>query len=112
MPLSGFALHHHNKNRKKHHKLFHFGKRNQKKIDRFAYVAGIAAPVFTVPQLLEIYIGQTSAGVSLITWSTYLLLSTYWSIYGIIHRQKPITVMYISQATIQIFIVTGIIVYR
>lgn len=112
MPINAFGLHHHHKKKRGIKRMFHFSRKWKKSIDRFAYAGGVAAPILTIPQLLEIWIGQSAAGVSLFTWGSYLILSIYWTAYGIIHRYKPIIVMYASQASIQIFIILGILLYK
>jgi uncharacterized protein with PQ loop repeat len=81
-------------------------------LERLAYVAAILTPIFAVPQLLEIWISRDVSGVSLATWIAFLALSTFWAIYSVVHRAKPLMVMYIPQVTLQVFIVYGIIIFR
>jgi uncharacterized protein with PQ loop repeat len=81
-------------------------------LERLAYVAGILTPIFAVPQLLEIWISRDVSGVSLPTWIAFLALSTFWAFYSVAHRVKPMMVMYIPQAALQVFIVYGIIIFR
>ena len=39
--------------------------------------------LMTVPQVLTIWIGQQAAGVSLLSWSAYLLSALLWFWFGI-----------------------------
>lgn len=114
MSLQAKILHHIHLRKRVHLKKQHYPskKRGIRTLDNLAYVAGVLTPVFTIPQFLEIWLQQNAAGVSFFTWASYLLLSIFWTIYGVVHKEKPIIVMYASQATIQIFIVYGIFLYR
>lgn len=115
MSFDGLGIHHRAK-RKRHDKLRRLfmldNSRVKKEVDRFAYISGVLTPLFAIPQLLEIWLGQTTEGVSTITWTAYIFISLFWTFYGIVHREKPIILMYASQAFVQVFIIWGIILYR
>lgn len=54
-------------------KILHFFHKNKPSlfkstIEKFAYIAGIASPVVTLPQVFQIWISRDSLGVSLVTW--------------------------------------------
>jgi uncharacterized protein with PQ loop repeat len=114
MTLQSKALHHLHLRKRIHQKKQAYPNKSRfiRSIDHVAYVAGILVPAFTIPQLLEIWIHKEAGGVSLLTWSSYLLFSLFWTVYGIVHREKPIILMYASQALLQIFIVWGILLFR
>ena len=57
-------------------------------IDRVVYAVSIAAPILTVPQVIDIYIGQNAAGVSALTWGAYMLFTIPWLAYGIVHKEN------------------------
>jgi len=80
-------------------------------MDRLIYIVGILGPVMSVPQLLDIWIGRSTAGVSLVTWGAFLLMSFFWLAYGIMHRDKPIILTYICWIAVESMIVFGIIIY-
>jgi uncharacterized protein with PQ loop repeat len=80
-------------------------------IEKLAYVAGIASPIATLPQLFQIWISQNASGISLITWVSYLLIVTIMTLYGIIHKEKPLIIMYSSLVIIDLLIIVGIIIY-
>ncbi len=60
-------------------------------IDWLVYVGGIiTGPVLTLPQLLKIWIGGSTAGVSLTTWSAFVIGSALWLAYGGAYPPTPI----------------------
>jgi uncharacterized protein with PQ loop repeat len=61
-------------------------------LDVAVYVVSIAGPIFTVPQIVDIYIGKDASGVSLITWGAYTLFSIPWIMYGFVHKERVLIV--------------------
>jgi uncharacterized protein with PQ loop repeat len=59
-------------------------------VDRLIYVVSIVGPLFSLPQLIEIWGRHNAASISLFTWTSYCVLTTIWLTYGILHREKPI----------------------
>ena len=59
-------------------------------LDRAVLAAGVAGPIMTIPQVLDIFLSQNAAGVSVISWSSYALFDIIWIIYGFVHREMPI----------------------
>ncbi|MBD3261904.1 MAG: hypothetical protein GF334_09610 [Candidatus Altiarchaeales archaeon] len=80
-------------------------------IEKLAYVAGVASPVVTLPQLFQIWITHDASGISLITWISYLLIVTIMTLYGIVHKEKPLIIMYGSLIIIDLLIIIGAILY-
>lgn len=105
--------HHQHKRKTLHQTLekYPHPEKTKRFFDALVYIAGIATPLFTLPQFLQIWVNQNAGGVSVTTWSAYLIISIIFTIYGFLHKEKPIIVMYLSQAILQIFIVIGIFIY-
>lgn len=61
-------------------------------LDAATYVAGIASPLMTIPQIYDVWVLNKLDGVSVTSWSGYLLFSFVWLAYGIVHRDRPIFV--------------------
>ena len=61
-------------------------------LDKLIYLVGVSGPIMTLPQLYKIWIEQNASGVSLVSWSWYLIIAFIWSLYGIVHKEKPIIV--------------------
>ena len=80
-------------------------------LDHIVLVVGILGPAMTIPQVLKIWLEQSAAGVSLISWSAYLLLDMTWITYGVVHKVKPIIISYIVWIVLEIFLIAGIVRY-
>ena len=81
-------------------------------LDKIIYAVGLAGPIITIPQIIMIWQEKNASGLSLITWSGYLLVAIIWLVYGIVHKEKPIIVMYIANIVVQVAVIAGIIIYR
>jgi len=91
--------------------VLHPENRFKRILDKAVYFTGACAVFLTIPQALQIYISQNASGVSLATWAAFLLNATIWTGYGIIHKEKPIIMMYVCYFVTDIFIVAGILMY-
>ena len=80
-------------------------------MDRIIYVVAFAGPVMTVPQVLQIFLDKNASGISVISWITYTITSTFWLIYGILHKDKPIAISSIAWIILEIFIIAGTILF-
>ena len=80
-------------------------------MDRAIYVVGVAGPIMTIPQVWEIWINKNAAGVSALTWGSYLILAFFWLFYGIIHKEKPIVFTNVLWIVLQTIIVIGVLMY-
>ncbi len=89
-----------------------FNKHNEEKlIDNLIYIAGILSPIITIPQLTTIWIQKNAAGVSIISWTSYLLVAFFWLIYGVIHKYKPLIFTYAIWIVLDALIVIGTFLY-
>ncbi|MFC1755552.1 hypothetical protein ACFL96_19535, partial [Thermoproteota archaeon] len=75
------------------------------------FVAGIATPIITLPQVFEIWYHKNAAGVSVFTWISYLLIAVILGIYGLKVKAKPLIIMYFSMAVLEVFIIIGAVRY-
>lgn len=69
---------------------------------------GFAVPIFTLPQAYNVVLGKVN-GVSLLTWGFYLFASILFATFGIKHKEKLLTYMYLPMAVIETVIVVGIV---
>ena len=101
---------------------FHFKKRHEqicicrptlfsRTIDKIVLIAAFLMPLVELPQLFEIYLNKSAENVSLFTWSAFVLFGIPWLAYGIIHKEKPIIILYALWLLVESTIVTGIIIY-
>lgn len=80
-------------------------------LDKIVYVAGIAGPVMTIPQVLIIWMEKNASGTSLITWISYTIITFFWLLYGLAHKEKPIIISNALWIVFEIVIVIGIYMY-
>jgi uncharacterized protein with PQ loop repeat len=79
-------------------------------VDRAIYFVALFGLVFTIPQITNIWIDNNFEGVSLLSWSAYLLMGGFWLLYGIMHKEKPMIAIYSVFTFLYFLIVLGLIV--
>jgi uncharacterized protein with PQ loop repeat len=67
--------------------------------------------LMTVPQVLTIWVGHQAAGVSVVSWSAYLLSALLWFWYGLQKRDKNIYLPCIGWAGLDIAVIVGAVIY-
>ncbi len=72
----------------------------------------IATMVMTLPQIWTVWVDGQVAGVSLLSWGTYLLGSCLWLIHGLALRDKAIYVACIGWILLNGAVVLGVLVQR
>jgi uncharacterized protein with PQ loop repeat len=65
----------------------------------------------TVPQVLTIWVGHQAAGVSVLSWSAYLLSALLWFWYGVQKRDKNIYLACIGWIGLDVAVIAGAVVY-
>lgn len=88
----------------------HFGKKKDKAVHWLVYIAGIAAPIITIPQLLKVWVDGDATGVSLFTWAAYTIIAAVFAIYGFAHRDKPLIITYVPLTIVDILVVVGLLI--
>jgi uncharacterized protein with PQ loop repeat len=74
-------------------------------------VMSIFTLVMTIPQILTIWVGQQAAGVSVWSWSAYLLAAVLWFWFGIQKRDKNIYLPCVGWIGLDAAVIVGAIVY-
>jgi uncharacterized protein with PQ loop repeat len=67
--------------------------------------------LMTVPQVLTIWIGQQAAGVSVLSWSAYLLSAGLWFWFGIQKRDKNIYLPCVGWIALDSAVIAGAVIY-
>ena len=67
--------------------------------------------VMTVPQIWTIWIGQQAAGVSVLSWSAYLISALLWLWHGVRKRDMNIYLPCIGWIAADSAVITGALVY-
>ena len=65
----------------------------------------------TVPQVWTIWVGHQAAGVSVLSWSAYLLSAVLWFWYGLMKRDKNIYLPCIGWIGLDAAVIAGVLVY-
>jgi uncharacterized protein with PQ loop repeat len=67
--------------------------------------------VMTVPQVLTIWVSRQAAGVSLLSWSAYLLSALLWFWYGLREGDRNIYMACIGWIVLDALVIAGAIYY-
>ena len=80
-------------------------------MDTVILAVGVIGPLFTLPQLYEIWVQHNAAGVSALSWGGYSFLSAIWLLYGLLHREKPIIVAHSAWLIFNSAVAIGAMLY-
>jgi uncharacterized protein with PQ loop repeat len=67
--------------------------------------------LMTIPQVLTIWVGHQAAGVSLVSWSGYLVSALLWFWYGIQKRDKNIYLACVGWIVLDSAVIAGVLAY-
>lgn len=80
-------------------------------LERVLRFLSVMTMLMTVPQVLTIWVGRNAAGVSLVSWVSYLFAACLWFVYGIQKRDKTIYLACVGWVLLDAAVVIGIIVH-
>ena len=81
-------------------------------LDYAVYAAAIASPFALVPQIVQLYSTKNPGALTLSTWAILGSVNCLWLVYGIYHREMPITITNVLLALFNFTIMAGILLYR
>lgn len=81
-------------------------------INKFIYFIGGFGIAVAIPQATKIWVSGDISGVSLITWAGFFISSSFWLVYGLVHKEKPIIYTNIAACFLQFLIILGIIIHK
>ncbi len=67
--------------------------------------------VMTIPQILTIWVNREAAGVSVLSWSAYLLSALLWFWHGLQKRDKNIYLACVGWVALDLAVIIGAIIY-
>ena len=67
--------------------------------------------IMTVPQVLDIWVGHQAAGVSILSWSAYLVSAVLWLWFGIRRRDRNIYLPCLGWIALDSAVIAGAVVY-
>ena len=107
------GIHHIHKRKRVHKKLKAYPHENKwvNFLDRFLIVVAVIGPLIALPQIIRIFVFNSAAGVSGLSWGLYALFNIPWFIYGIVHKDKPIMIAYSLSFVANLTVLTGTLIY-
>jgi uncharacterized protein with PQ loop repeat len=79
-------------------------------LDKVLPVLSVFTMLMTVPQVWTIWVEGHAAGVSLLSWSAYLLSACLWFIHGLRERDKMIYMACIGWVLLDAAVIAGVMV--
>ena len=67
--------------------------------------------LMTVPQVLTIWVGHHAAGVSIVSWSAYLLSAILWFWYGLQKQDRNIYLPCVGWIGLDAAVIVGAVTY-
>ena len=67
--------------------------------------------LMTIPQVLTIWVGHQAAGVSLLSWSGYLISAVLWFWYGIQKQDRNIYLPCVGWIALDGAVIVGVLIY-
>ncbi len=67
--------------------------------------------LMTIPQVLTIWVGHQAAGVSILSWSAYLVSAVLWFWFGIQKRDWNIYLPCVGWVVLDSAVIAGAVVY-
>jgi len=83
--------------------------KRKKALDRLVSIASYIYPLSGLPQVILVYKGN-AAGVSLASWISFTCFAALFLAYGIVHKVKPMVVIYLLWLIIYSLIVIGLLI--
>jgi uncharacterized protein with PQ loop repeat len=67
--------------------------------------------IMTVPQVLSIWVGHQAAGVSILSWSAYLVSALLWLLFGVRRHDRNIYLPCLGWIALDGAVIVGAVVY-
>lgn len=87
----------------------HLKEESERFFDKFIVPLALITPFMTIPQVLAVWVKGSVEGVSILTWLGYAVGSGFWVVYGLIHKEKPLTIANFLLFIFDIAIVIGVL---
>lgn len=107
------GIHHVHRRKRAHQKLSAYPHENKcvRFLDKFLIVIAVVGPLIALPQILQIFVSKDASGVSGLSWGLYAVFNIPWFIYGVIHKDKPITIAYSLSFIANLIVFAGALMY-
>ena len=81
------------------------------RLEKTLRVFSVVTLLLTIPQVFAVWMERQAGGVSLISWSTYLISACLWFVYGVRKRDRTIYLACIGWIIMDAAIVAGVILH-
>jgi uncharacterized protein with PQ loop repeat len=81
-------------------------------IDKMIFVIGALGPILTIPQVYDVWVNHQAMGVSVISWTAYVIFDIFWVYYGVVHKERAIIFTYILWIMLNGMVALGAFIYR
>jgi uncharacterized protein with PQ loop repeat len=85
--------------------------RSETGLRRLLGAMSVFTMLMTIPQVLTIWIGQQAAGVSILSWSAYLVSAILWFWFGMQKKDKNIYLPCVGWIVLDLGVIMGVIIY-
>jgi uncharacterized protein with PQ loop repeat len=85
-------------------------KRDLPVLEKLVGIIAIAYPLTGLPQLYKIWIEKEVAGVSLLSWSFFLVVTLVLICYSWLKGEKKLSLMWSSWAVIYVAVIVGLLI--
>jgi uncharacterized protein with PQ loop repeat len=79
-------------------------------LNKLVLAVGIIEPLITIPQAYTVWVDKQTAGVSLLTWTGYIVAAIIWVLYGLKIKDKPIIISSAMWVLIEAAVVLGVLI--
>lgn len=106
-------MHHYHKRKRIHQKKENYPHPDplRRVVDHLIYVVGMFGPIFYIPQIMKIWRNQAAEDIAIITFVSFLVANSFWVLYGILHKEKPVIIIHASLVVANIAVITGALLY-
>ena len=80
-------------------------------LENLVGVIAVIYPLSAIPQIIGIWMNKNVEGVSLLTWSSFLVLTIPLIAYAIIKKDRRLTIMWSLWSLGYVAIISGLILY-
>jgi len=88
-----------------------YGSQSDTFLRRILGFVSVFSMLMTIPQVWTIWVNHQAAGVSVASWSAYLLSALLWFVFGLRQRDKNIYLPCIGWIVLNSAVIAGAIVY-
>ena len=80
-------------------------------LDSLMYLVAVITPLVLLPQVFQLFVYKSAAGLSITTWFLLGCINVLWVFYGLVHKEVPILIANLLVGILNFVVVYGIILY-